>query len=169
MRVVVVRLNRYGLAFAENKTPSTYKHSGRSFASYYRVACTRCGMPFAGPSWQRHDLKDCDRVIRQDERGEFSKLGIADLKRRHLHGDTTKETLNMRRPSKTKSQRDYERVMRALRRLQRAAVRWSEQVTTDTDGSDDGDPLINALTDLQAAADAYTTSLSPKERRKLLR
>lgn len=75
----------------------------------------------------------------------------------------------MRRPSKTKQQRTYDRSQRALLRLRKCSVRWSEGVKTDTDGSDDGDYLINALTDLQAAADAYTTSLSPKERRRLLK
>ncbi len=65
----------------------------------------------------------------------------------------------MRRPGKTREQREYDRVARALLRLRRAAVRWSECEA----GEDE------ALTDLQAASDAYTTALAPKERRRLLK
>ena len=45
----IVRVNRYGLSFAQNKnTTATYATaSGKMFSSYYRVACTRCGWPFA--------------------------------------------------------------------------------------------------------------------------
>lgn len=67
----------------------------------------------------------------------------------------------MRRPSKTKAQRDYDRQQRALLRLRRAAVRFSEKEP------DDHPDLW--LADLEAACDAYTTSLSPRERRKLLK
>ena len=35
--------------------------------------------------------------------------------------------------------------------------------------ADDGDALINSLTDLQTAADKYTEALSPRERGKLLK
>jgi hypothetical protein len=65
----------------------------------------------------------------------------------------------VRRPGKTREQRQYDREQRALLRLRRAAVRWSES-TDDISGS---------LADLQAAADAYTTSLKPSELRRLLK
>lgn len=65
----------------------------------------------------------------------------------------------MRRPKKTAQQRQYDREQRALLRLRRAAVRWSEC----EDNEDEH------LTDLQAAADAYTTSISNRDRRRLLK
>lgn len=70
----------------------------------------------------------------------------------------------MRRPGKTKAQREYDRTQRALLRLRRAAVRWSE-------GGVDIHPedLSMLRADVEAACDAYTTSLSPRERRKLLK
>jgi hypothetical protein len=80
-RVVVVCVNRYGASFALNKSPHTYKTSGRAFASYYRVACVRCGFPFAQAKWRRHDTKECDFVIRQ--------FKDRDLKRRHIYGEDT--------------------------------------------------------------------------------
>jgi hypothetical protein len=51
----------------------------------------------------------------------------------------------------------YDREQRALLRLRRAAVKWSECES----GEDE------ALADLQAAADAYTTGISSYERRRL--
>jgi hypothetical protein len=65
----------------------------------------------------------------------------------------------VRRPKRTREQREYDRVQRAILRLRRAAVRWSECES----GEDE------ALADLQAAADAYTTALSPRDRRRLLK
>lgn len=65
----------------------------------------------------------------------------------------------MRRPKKTNAQRQYEREQRALLRLRRAAVRWSEC----EDNEDEH------LADLQAAADAYTTAISNRDRRRLLK
>ena len=65
----------------------------------------------------------------------------------------------MKRPGKTAKQRQYDREMRALLRLRRAAVRWSE--------CDDHEDEM--LTDLQAASDAYTTALSNRDRRRLLK
>jgi hypothetical protein len=66
----------------------------------------------------------------------------------------------MKRPSMTTQQRQYAREQRALLRLRRAAVRWSEL---------DTDPGELLLVDLQAACDAYTTSLTLRERRMLLK
>lgn len=63
----------------------------------------------------------------------------------------------MRRPKKTSAQRQYDREQRALLRLRRAAVRWSEC-------EDHEDEF---MTDLQAAADAYTTALSNRDRKRL--
>lgn len=74
-----------------------------------------------------------------------------------------------RRPAMTKKQKAHAKEQRALLQLRKTAVRWSVASNTDSDGSDDGDPLINSLTDMQAAADKYTETLSPRERRKLLR
>jgi len=65
----------------------------------------------------------------------------------------------MRRPAKTAKQRQYEREVRALYRLRRAAVRWSECVDHEEE----------MLADLQAAADAYTTTLGTKQRKAFLR
>lgn len=67
----------------------------------------------------------------------------------------------MRRPSKTKAQREYDRTQRALLRLRRAAVRFSENV--------EGSLQIELRTDLEAACDAYTTSLPTRERKRLLK
>lgn len=74
----------------------------------------------------------------------------------------------MKRPAKTKKQRTFDRSQRALLRLRKAAVRWSRG-HKDSDGDDDGEMLVFLLTDLQAAADKYTESLSPREVRKLAR
>jgi len=59
----------------------------------------------------------------------------------------------------TGAQRQYAREQRTLLRLRRAAVRWSEC----EDNEDE------ALTDLQAASDAYTTAISNRDRRRLLK
>jgi hypothetical protein len=64
-----------------------YANSGLRFASYYRLACIRCGWPFAGERWKSHRLADCDNIIEQEKRGDFKKLGTPDLKRRSLHGE----------------------------------------------------------------------------------
>jgi hypothetical protein len=69
----------------------------------------------------------------------------------------------------TKAQRAHAKQQRALLTLRRAAVRWSRNSSQDSDGCDDGEPLINALTDMQIAADKYTETLSPRERKKLLK
>jgi hypothetical protein len=83
----IVCVNRYGLSFAKNKSPSHYETSGLLFASYYRFACTRCGFTFAGPKWKRHNLKECDAIVAEEKRGAYARLGIPDLKKRHLSGD----------------------------------------------------------------------------------
>jgi len=75
----------------------------------------------------------------------------------------------MRRPAMTKAQRAHAKQQRALLTLRRASVKWSVASSTDSDGSDDGDNLINALTDMQIAADRYTETLSPREQRKLIK
>ena len=80
----VACVNRYGMSFVENKSPSHYETSGLLFSAYYRVACTRCGFTFAGPKWKRHNLKECD-VIRA-EIVRFKKQSGIDLKRRNLRG-----------------------------------------------------------------------------------
>lgn len=69
----------------------------------------------------------------------------------------------------TKAQRSHAKQQRALLTLRKNAVRWSTAVDAESDGSDDGDKLINALTDMQTAANKYTETLSPRERRKLLK
>jgi hypothetical protein len=69
----------------------------------------------------------------------------------------------------TKAQRAHAKQQRTLLTLRRAAVKWSVASSTDSDGSDDGDNLINALTDMQIAADKYTETLSPREQRKLIK
>jgi hypothetical protein len=69
----------------------------------------------------------------------------------------------------TKKQREHAKQQRALLTLRRSAVKWSSASNTDDDGSKDGESLIEALTDMQIAADKYTESLSPRERRKLLK
>lgn len=65
----------------------------------------------------------------------------------------------MRRPKKTKAQRQYDREQRALLRLKRAAVRWSEC----EDNEDE------RLVEMQAAADAFTTAISNRDRRRFLK
>jgi len=74
-----------------------------------------------------------------------------------------------RRPAKTKAQKQYDKQKRALLLLRKTAVRYSVAVDTDSDGSDDGNGLINALTDLQGAANKYTNTLTVREARRLLR
>ncbi len=75
----------------------------------------------------------------------------------------------MRRPALTKAQRQHAKQQRALLNLRRAAVRWSIASSADYDGSDDGDPLVNALTDMEIAANKYTETLSHRQQRKLLK
>jgi hypothetical protein len=65
----------------------------------------------------------------------------------------------MKRPKMTKDQRQYAREQRTLLRLRRAAVRWSECEDQEDE----------RLADLQAAADAYTTALGARDRRRLLK
>lgn len=74
----------------------------------------------------------------------------------------------MRRPSQTKAQRTFNRSQRALLRLRKASAAYT--FAMDAEEHDDGDAsLIERLTDLQAAANAYYNNLSPREKRKLLR
>lgn len=75
----------------------------------------------------------------------------------------------MRRPAMTKKQRAHAKQSRALLTLRKAAVKWSLASSKDSDGSDDGDGLINSLTDMQIAADRYTETLSPREQKKLIK
>ena len=69
----------------------------------------------------------------------------------------------------TKKQRAHAKQSRALLTLRKMAVRWSVASSKDSDGSDDGDGLINSLTDMQIAADRYTETLSPREQKKLIK
>lgn len=69
----------------------------------------------------------------------------------------------------TKAQRLHAKQGRALLQLRRTAVRWSVVSDAEHVGDDDGDALINALGDMQIAADKYTDTLSPRERRKLIK
>jgi hypothetical protein len=65
----------------------------------------------------------------------------------------------VKRPGMSRAQRQYAREQRALLRLRRAAVRWSEC----EDHEDE------RLADLQAAADSYATAVSGRDRRRLLK
>ena len=85
-RIVILCVNRYGLAFAQNKQTNTYSGSGRRWAAYYRLACTRCGWAFGGARWKSHRLEDCDQVIENAKRPDWKKYGFPDLKEWHLHG-----------------------------------------------------------------------------------
>jgi hypothetical protein len=53
-------VNRNGLVFVQNASPTICRTSGLRFASYYRRVCTRCGFSFAGRRWMRHDHVECD-------------------------------------------------------------------------------------------------------------
>ena len=70
-----------------------------------------------------------------------------------------------KRPGKTKAQRQYDKQQRALLRLRRAAVRHS----MTTDGELPEEATIVTRTDLDAACDAYTNTLTTREKRKLSR
>lgn len=69
----------------------------------------------------------------------------------------------MKRPTKTRAQRQYDREQRALLRLRRAAVRHS----MTTDGELPEEATIVTRTDLDAACDAYTNTLTTREKRRL--
>jgi hypothetical protein len=71
----------------------------------------------------------------------------------------------VRRPALTKAQRQHARQQRAFLRLRRAAVRHS----LATDGELPELAVIEARTDLDAACDAFTGTLTARERRKLSR
>jgi hypothetical protein len=74
----------------------------------------------------------------------------------------------MRKPSKSKAQRAYDKEKRLLLRLRKASVMYT--IAMDDDELDDHPmrvSLIERLTMLQAAANAYTNNLSPREKRKL--
>lgn len=70
-----------------------------------------------------------------------------------------------RRPAPTKAQRAFNKQQRALLRLRRAAVRWSMA----TDGELPDEAEIVARQDVDAACDAYTNTLTAREKRKLAR
>lgn len=72
----------------------------------------------------------------------------------------------MRRPTKTKAQRAYDKMERALRRLTRAAVRYADQLDLDHDDDEGGDELTFRHADLQGAAISFAHVLSPRERKK---
>jgi hypothetical protein len=58
---------------------------------------------------------------------------------------------------------------KAMIRLEVAAIRWSDAASKDSDGSDDGNPLVEALTELQEAADSYAKKVSPEFKAQLLK
>lgn len=70
-----------------------------------------------------------------------------------------------RRPAQTAAQRQYSRQQRALLRLRRAAVRHS----MTTDGELPEEATIVTRADLDAACDAFTNTLTTREKRKLAR
>lgn len=70
-----------------------------------------------------------------------------------------------RRPTKTRAQRTYDKQQRALLRLRRAAVRHS----MCTDGELQEEATIITRADLDAACDAYTNTLTAREKRKMSR
>jgi hypothetical protein len=71
----------------------------------------------------------------------------------------------MRKPAKTKAQKQHEREQRALLRLRRAAVRWSLLSESTFDAAKDAMPM--AFANLGAACDAYTNALPLREQRRL--
>jgi hypothetical protein len=76
-------VNRNGLTFVENKSPSIYRGSGLRFASYYKRVCTRCGWSFAGVRWKNHNHAECDRTIL--ERAKEPR--VDSYARMNLHGN----------------------------------------------------------------------------------
>jgi len=66
----------------------------------------------------------------------------------------------MRRPRQTKEQRAYARKVRAVATLRKAAVRYTDACELGVDESS------LALTDLLAAANRYTETLTTRERRQ---
>jgi len=77
-----VTINRNGLTFVDNKSPTTYRGSGLRFASYYRKVCARCGQGFAGPRWKQHNHAECDKVLAERARDRFVDSFLA----KNLHG-----------------------------------------------------------------------------------
>jgi hypothetical protein len=71
----------------------------------------------------------------------------------------------VRRPAKTRAQRQHDREQRALLRLRRAAVRYSF-ADEDPDGESEM-PLLFA--DLIGAGDAYRLAIGERAARKLAR
>lgn len=58
-------VNRHGARFGRSRATTTYKGSGKKFRSYYRFVCLRCGWHFAGRSYMRHTMDECDLVLAQ--------------------------------------------------------------------------------------------------------
>lgn len=69
-----------------------------------------------------------------------------------------------RRPALTLKQRQYNKQQRALLRLRRAAVRRSLAGDGEIELAD-----IESRADLDAACDAFTNTLTTREKRKLAR
>ncbi len=69
----------------------------------------------------------------------------------------------------TKAQRLHAKQQRALLTLRRKSVQWSVASEKEYHSDAAAEELINALTDMQIAADKYTETLSPRERRRLLK
>jgi hypothetical protein len=69
----------------------------------------------------------------------------------------------VKRPAMTTKQRQYAREQRALLRLRRAAVRFSEWDASSVDSFEE------RRADLEAACDAYNAMLTSRDRRRLLK
>lgn len=70
----------------------------------------------------------------------------------------------MKRPKRTREQRAYDKVMRKLERLKRAAVKLAV-----ADDPDDNDTYTMAVTDLVGAAQSYALSLPRSELRRMVK
>lgn len=74
----------------------------------------------------------------------------------------------MRKPAKSKAQRAYDKEKRLLLRLRKAAVKYTTAIDEE-EFDEQSMSIINKLTDLQAAANVYSNSLAPRERKKMMR
>lgn len=74
----------------------------------------------------------------------------------------------MRRPAKTKAQKQHDKQQRALLRLRKAAVRYADHFDAMGENRDLA-PEPNLHADLEAACCAYNNTLNNRERRRLTR
>lgn len=79
----------------------------------------------------------------------------------------------MRKPAKSKAQRAYDKEKRLLLRLRKAAVKYTvsidEEEYDEEEYDDDNARILNRLIEMQAAANAYSNNLTPRERKKMMR